>query len=1234
MKRGCIESAFIVLFFFSFLFCSNLALADTVISGAISSSTVWSPTGGVYVIDSSFSVAAGVTLTIEPGTIVKGNGGGYNQPSIYGKIIAIGTKELPIYFTSFGDDSVGGDTNGDGPSVGERAQWQGLYFKPSSEGNFDYANISYAGIGGYGSGDYVGIENDGGIVNIKHSNIHDNFMITSNGAGGGMSVGNGILNKSGTLEISDSIIDNNVLGIRVDSGTTTVSNTIIKNNIDSTGYSNGYGIYASGIEPLTLLKNTFFGNKRTVFVDASKSFTHSGNISDDQTNKGFEMGGIISKDTTFTGGDLLYIVQELTIQKDKTLTLEPGTILKMSDYYSSGAMYVQSGNLIAKGTPENKIYITSLKDDSVGGDTNGDDKSSTPAPKNWASIFLENGSKAEFDNVVLRYGGYNWNGEYLNIAATIYQRGATFSATNSTFEHNSTTAIFQDAGTTNITKSELIDGNYVIWSRGGNIAISQSNLARNTGLGIYNESGPSIDARNNWWGDLTGPHDVSTSTPTGTGTQVSANVLYKPWLMELPGVVASCCSNVLFLPGLEASRLYLYENGSENQLWEPNRNLDVEKLYLNMDGTSKNSNIYTRDIIGETNTPIPTGALGQNIYKSFSEKMNQLVADQKITEWKAFPYDWRMSVSEVIEKPVNIGNGQTIDLIAELKVLIKSSKNDKVTIIVHSNGGLLAKALLVKLQEMKIANSSDDMIDHVDLLILVASPQIGTAGALPAMLHGFDQSILLGWLMNETHARELGRNMPGGYGLLPSKEYINRVSASPVTFADNPTPSGVTTSFVNAYGNVIVSYDKYKDFLFGKEGRTQQSIYDTLLPINLLSQLFTEAETLHNKIDEWTPPASLKVVEVAGWGLDTLASFQYYPKWICDNTDTTKIFATCRYILDEKPIFTVDGDKTVVESSAHYMNGADAEKVWVNLPAHNRELNRLRRNREHKDILEVDQLNNFILSLIKKEEIVYNNVLTDTKPIDTSTHLRINIHSPVSIGAYDKNTNPNFTGKVCSLISDFCYKQEDIPNSSYMEFGEGKYVNLPEDSLQKIVLQGTDIGTFTYESEKVLPTGEVTLTTFIDIAVTTQTKAEVTLNTTTQVPELALDVTGDGTIDFIIAPKVEFDPILFLQIMRKTIESFDISKQQKNTLIKRIDDTIKAIQKGKINKSKLKIEQFRKALTIHPKENEKDRQERERKNEQEHEKEHGENKKPKQLAPSDVQILLTMLNQLLDNLNK
>jgi len=677
-----------------------------------------------------------------------------------------------------------------------------------------------------------------------------------------------------------------------------------------------------------------------------------------------------------------------------------------------------------------------------------------------------------------------------------------------------------------------------------------------------------------------------------------------------------CCSSVLFIPGLEASRLYMQEGGSENQLWEPNRNLDVEKLYLNTDGTSKNSGIYTRDIIGETNTPTDLGAIGQNIYKSFSEMMDSLVATtspRKVAEWRAYPYDWRQDVNDIVNNGTQYSDGQK-SLISTLQSLVASSTTSKVTIVAHSNGGLIAKAFLKKLQDDKVAGRND-LIDSVDVLVLVAVPQIGTASAVPAILHGYNQRIGANLLMDEVRARELGRNMIGAYGLLPSREYINRLSVSPVTFVDNPISSGATTPMVQNYGPSISSYAEYTSFLFGNEGRQDPSISDVYKPIKLLSSLWSKAESLHDSIDTWLPPTGVRVIEVAGWGLDTIASFEYYPKIDCTSPNAGT--GTCKYVLDERPRFTSDGDKTVVVPSAHFMNTiGGTEKYWVDINQYNRSV---LIEREHKNILEIDSLKNLISSVIHKNIIVLNTVLKNTEPIDSKNRLRLSVHSPVTIGVYD--AQGNFTGKVCPETSDFCYAKDDITNSSYLEFGEGKYINLPEEGMQKVVLQGTGVGTFTYESEEVFPDKTSTTTRFIDIPVTSQTKAEITLNQSTQAPELKVDTNGDGTFDIIIQPKNEFDPVAYLQTMRKIVEKMDILKVRKFILLAKIDDTIKAIQKGKINKAKIKVEQFQKVLSV----NQKILTIFERMK--------WYKKKPQMMTSAEIQTILTMLDTLLNNLN-
>jgi parallel beta-helix repeat protein len=650
----------------AFFILPNFAWADTNISGGVSTDTTWSPDGGVYIVSDGFTVSAGATLTILPGTIVKVKSFGGAVPTIYGKVIAHGTSELPIYFTSFWDDSVGGDTDSTPGSSGNR--WPGLYFKSGSEGDFDHIDISDAGTGGYwGVGDFISLENDGGTLTIKNSHVHDNRMTVPDGGSGSMIIGNGIWNKNGALTVSDSNIENNSVGIVAESGSATISNNIIQNN--------GAGFDARGGGQLNITGNTFSNNGKTGSVDISKNFVHSGNTSTDKTNRGFEMSGTISNDTSLGSADLPLLFGSLIVNAGKTLTIEPGTIIKMNYY---GASIDVKGNLTARGTADKKIYITSLRDDSVGGDTNGDGGASAPAGKDWASLIFEAGSKIDFDNVVLKYGGYNYNGEYLNVAAAIYQRGAEFAVVNSDFENNEITDIFQDAGTTTIDHCESKNSKYDIFSRGGSIKISQSNIGGNSLMSIYNEGGPQIDARNNWWGDVSGPHNVSTTTPTGSGGKVAGNVLYIPFLDKEPaqgsgevlGVSTGQINPVIIVPGIMGSA-------------EHDGKLVIDPILHTYDDL-----IATLEANGYVE--------GKTLFP--------------------FPYEWRDSnVQSAVLLKDKINEIKTDCLVANLE----NVDCTKVDLVAHSMGGLVAR------QYIEYGGYQND----IDQLIFLGTPHHGSPQA-------------------------------------------------------------------------------------------------------------------------------------------------------------------------------------------------------------------------------------------------------------------------------------------------------------------------------------------------------------------------------------------------------------------------------------------------------------------------------------------------------------------------
>ena len=627
-----------ILFSLLFVLLVPNVVNAVVVSSPITTDTTWSPSDNPYIINNTFSVSENATLTIEAGTIIKASAEMAGVPSIFGRMVVNGTLESPVYFTSIQDDSVGGDSGLDGATMGAPGQWRGLFFKPSSVGELNNVVIRNAGAGFF-LAENVGINNDRGVLNIRNSKIYDNFATLFDVSRGFYKSGVGIYNK-GEINIDNSLIDNHSYGIFGEIGTTTITNTEIKN-------STSQGIVAYGFDPITLLNNNFINNKKLGEIEISRPFIHENNTSLDQTEKGFEMGGYVSNNTTLHSRDLPLIISRVLIEPNATLTIEEGSVLKMKTA-PSGNIEVQ-GRIEALGTKDKRITITSLRDDSLMGDTNGDGASS-PSPRDWDTIYLYNGSEAVFDFTDIKYGGSDLSSSRARgVISSMYDRGANLQISNSSFTHAYGSSLFKDAGIANITKSEIYNNlNYGIQFRGGSMTISSSSIFAN-GTAIYNEGTTTIDARHNWWGDPSGPHDNSTSTPSGVGDEIDGLILYQPFLTSAPTTTPTI-NPVIIIPGIMGSA---YKNNE----------LVIDPI------------LHTYDDLIAT--------LDQNGYTPDVDLFT-------------FPYEWRDS---------NVLNASFLR--NKINQIQEICGCEKVDVIAHSMGGLVARQYI---QSIDYGNDVDQII--------------------------------------------------------------------------------------------------------------------------------------------------------------------------------------------------------------------------------------------------------------------------------------------------------------------------------------------------------------------------------------------------------------------------------------------------------------------------------------------------------------------------------------------
>lgn len=297
---------------------------------------------GVYNATGNLTVAAGQTWTLSAGVIIKFPAA--YQVTVDGTLIANGTSVSPIIFTDDDDDSAGGDTNGNGPSVGIAASWRGIIFSSTaSASSLTNTEVRYGG-----------------------SNFVPNITL-----------------NSCNLTMTNCVSRNNYShGMQCNSNSLpTVSNCAFTDN----GGTAVEGVSFAGV-PL-FDSNTAAGN--------NKNYLH------------VTTAAVNSNLTISAGSQInsaLVVSANIVIAQGVTLTLDPDVIIK----FPGGYQITADGALVINGTSGSPVIITDDQDDSAGGDTNNNGPSTGVSGRWRGVFFASTSSGSVLNYADLRYGGSNF----------------------------------------------------------------------------------------------------------------------------------------------------------------------------------------------------------------------------------------------------------------------------------------------------------------------------------------------------------------------------------------------------------------------------------------------------------------------------------------------------------------------------------------------------------------------------------------------------------------------------------------------------------------------------------------------------------------------------------------------------------------------------------------------------------------------------------------------------------
>lgn len=567
-------------------------------------------------------------------------------------------------------------------------------------------------------------------------------------------------------------------------------------------------------------------------------------------------------------------------------------------------------------------------------------------------------------------------------------------------------------------------------------------------------------------------------------------------------------SSVLFLPGIMGSKLLeesaecntYSDNVSFKQIrWPSAGDCDIARLDMSSLGVSE------YDIFTEEDGVIEDISAVVNLYESLLEDLVDWKADDLIADYRAVPYDWRLSLYDILKAtevdgrivPNSAGTYQDGYVYKSLEELVDESPAEKVVLVGHSNGGLVIQALLATMKE-----NNDPLLDAIEKVVLVAVPQIGTPESVVGMLHGVQ--LAGGVVVSHEESRKLMNTSPFAYHLLPSEGYYDAVATPVITFE----PGTSTNPWIAQFGGELDSLEEVAAFLAKESGRVTPEWNDTATPATMYSHLLGYGESVHSYLEDWRPDET-QAYEVAGVGIDTPATLTYFTDTDCVRYEQKHFSRNCVEFeskLGYRVHYVIDGDGTVVAPSAVASQGSGVDRSWLDLKAYGR----FRLDRIHKDILEVEEVREFVSGVIASSNLGPYTYLSSTAPdFSGENRLLLRLHSPLDM--YVVLHDGEVVGSSTPLLRGV----------EYHRYGEVQQLTIPEDEEDyEIRLVGLAEGSFTLEIEQYEGEEMEERVAYSALPTSTTTKVTINLEDEEMLSEvdLLIDYNGDGIFETTAVP--------------------------------------------------------------------------------------------------------------------